>query len=132
MTFKEFFPPKEGMQAEQERVISRRYPPFRARAISEDGAARVRAGAYVTKNVRGVSVSEVDSEKNMLGLVCACVTFPDLKDAALQEAWGVTGAENLVQKMLLPGEYAELCAFISSICGYDEDINALVNCAKNS
>lgn len=116
---------------EEERLISSRLPAFRVKAVDEEAGARIRAAATVTAMIKGMAVKEIDAEKNMLGLVVACVTQPDLHDAELQNAWGVVGAESLVQKMLLPGEYAELSALVAEVCGFDRDMDALVDQAKN-
>ena len=129
---KDFFPDKLVVPEEVERAISGRLPSFKVKAVDEETAARIRAGATSTTVVKGAPVKEIDPEKNMLGLVVACVSYPDLHDSDLQAAWGVMGAESLVQKMLLPGEYAELSALVAEICGFDQDMDALVDQAKNS
>ena len=129
---KDFFPDKLAVAREEERSISPRLPAFRLKAVTEETGARIRAAATQTAVVKGLPVKEIDPEKNMLGLVVACVIQPDLQDAELQTAWGVMGAESLVQKMLLPGAYAELSAAVEDICGLDRDIDAMVEQAKNS
>lgn len=131
-TLREFFPDRISNTTSMERVISPRFPAFRAHAVDEESAARIRAAATSTRIVKGSPVREIDGEANMLGLICACVDFPDLQDAELQAAWGVMGAEALVRKMLLPGEYAELSNFVAELCGFDRDMESLVGEAKNS
>ena len=42
------------------------------------------------------------------------------------------GAEALLAKMLLPGEYAAYLDQIQKICGYDESLGELEEEAKNS
>ncbi len=130
-SLRDFFPDRVSNAVTMERVISPRFPAFRAHAIDEESAARIRASATTTKIVKGCPVREIDGEANMLGLICACLAFPDLQDAELQGAWGVMGAESLLQKMLLPGEYAELSAFVAELCGFDYDMESLVGEAKN-
>ena len=45
------------------------------------------------------------------------VIFPDLKDAALQDSYGVIGAEKLLGKLLLSGEYDALRSAVEEING---------------
>ena len=47
------------------------------------------------------------------------VVFPDLKDAALQNSYGVVGAERLLGKLLLAGEYDRLKEAVEEINGGD-------------
>ncbi len=39
-------------------------------------------------------------------LVAKCTVFPDLNNAELQDSYGVKSAEDLVQAMLISGEYS--------------------------
>lgn len=130
-TFRDFFPDRILQAQEEERLISERLPAFRAKAIDETQAAILRRSATKTQWVKGNPIKEIDVEANMLSLIAACVTFPDLQDTNLQEAWEVMGAEALIKKMLLPGEYAMLSDWIAEINGFHEDMQALVDKAKN-
>lgn len=130
-TFRDFFPDKSALPGEEERVISKRLPPFKARPIDETQASAIRKSATKTQMIKGTPVKEIDAEANMLSLIAACVSYPDLQDAALQEAWGVMGAEGLIKKMLLPGEYAALSDWIAELCGFNESLQELVEQAKN-
>lgn len=61
-----------------------------------------------------------EDEKRYEGAVLAeSVVFPDLKDAALQNRYGVIGAERLLAKMLLAGEYDGLRLAVEEINGGD-------------
>lgn len=130
-TLRDFFPDKLEKRAEETCILSSRLPAFRIQAVDEERAARIRASAMRSHNQKGMNYREIDAEANMLGLVMACVVEPDLQNAELQAAWGVMGAESLLQKMLLPGEYAELSQAVSRICGFEEDMDKLVEQAKN-
>ncbi|MBQ3180900.1 MAG: phage portal protein [Firmicutes bacterium] len=46
----------------------------------------------------------------VLRLLARAVVYPDLQDAALQDSYGVLGAEELLLRMLSPGEYGVLLA----------------------
>ncbi|MEK3722313.1 phage tail assembly chaperone [Paenibacillus sp. FSL H8-0034] len=80
---------------------------------------------------KGVTVPETDPNAYMAKLVVASVSYPSLKDAALQESYGVKGAEDLLRKMLLPGEYSSLVEKVQQINGFDKDMNELVEDVKN-
>lgn len=57
-------------------------------------------------------------EKEYLAEVIArCVVFPDLRDAALQDSYGVLGAGRLLEKMLTAGEFALLRDAVEEING---------------
>ena len=59
-----------------------------------------------------------EDEKKYEGAVLAeSVVFPDLKDAALQNSYGVVGAERLLAKLLLVGEYERLRMAVEEING---------------
>ena len=61
-----------------------------------------------------------EDERRYEGAVLAeSVVFPDLKDAALQNSYDVVGAERLLAKLLLTGEYDRLRMAVEEINGGD-------------
>lgn len=64
-------------------------------------------------------------------MVAAAVVEPDLDSADLQKAYGVLGRSRLLSKMLLIGEYATLTQAVQEISGLDNDIDELIEEAKN-
>lgn len=52
-------------------------------------------------------------------ILAASVVYPDLKDAALQNSYGAIGAEKLLERLLLPGEYEALRLAVEEINGGD-------------
>ena len=61
-----------------------------------------------------------EDEKRYEGAVLAeSVVFPDLKDAKLQNSYGVVGTERLLKKLLLAGEYDRLQMAVEEINGGD-------------
>ena len=61
-----------------------------------------------------------EDDKRYEGAVLAeSVVFPDLKDAALQNSYGVVSAERLLAKLLLAGEYDRLRLAVEEINGGD-------------
>ena len=64
-------------------------------------------------------------------LTASAVVYPDLKNAELQKAYGVLGETQLLKKMLLVGEFATLTQKVQALSGLDDDINEMVEAAKN-
>ena len=63
-----------------------------------------------------------EDEKRYEGAVLAeSVVFPDLKEAALQNSYGVIGAERLLAKLLLAGEYDRLRRAVEEINGGESE-----------
>jgi len=60
-----------------------------------------------------------DEKRYERAVLAESVVFPDLKDAALQNSYGVAGAERLLTKLLLAGEYDRLRMAVEAINGGD-------------
>ena len=80
---------------------------------------------------RGQYNQETDTDKYIGKLCVACTVYPNLNDAELQDAYGVKSGDELLKKMLLPGEYTEYKAKIMEVNGYDLSMEELVDEAKN-
>ncbi|CAK4840689.1 unnamed protein product [Aphanomyces euteiches] len=99
---------------------------WKLRTLTEAENADIRASA--TKRVqvkRGVTVPETNPNEYMAKLIVASVVYPNLKDSELQKSYGVLGAENLVRKMLIAGEYSNLAEKVQVINGFDKELNEL-------
>lgn len=72
-----------------------------------------------------------DYDAYVTSLAVKCTLFPNLHDVELQNSYGVMGAEALLKKMLLPGEYAEYLKLIQAINGFDVGMDEAVEEAKN-
>lgn len=79
---------------------------------------------------RGQYNQEVDTDKYIGKMCAACTVFPNLKDAALQDHFGVKTDDELLKKMLRPGEYTEYKAKVMEVNGYDMSMEELVDEAK--
>ncbi|MDF2651710.1 MAG: phage portal protein [Paenibacillus sp.] len=102
------------------------------RSITEEENDAIRKSATKrNKGKGGQQVSEIDQTDYLSKMAVASVAFPNLKDAELQKSYNVIGAESLIRKMLLAGEYANLLLKVQEINGFDKDINDLVEEAKN-
>lgn len=62
-----------------------------------------------------------DEKRYQEAVLAESVIFPDLKDAALQNSYGVIGAEMLLAKLLLAGEYDCLRREVERINGGEDD-----------
>ncbi|MBY9078308.1 phage portal protein [Paenibacillus sp. HN-1] len=106
--------------------------PWKLQSISEEDNKAIRKSATKrNKGKYGQYTTETDSDDYVAKLVVASVVYPDLKSAELQKSYGVLGAEVLLRKMLLPGEFAALVDRVQSLNGFDQDINELVEEVKN-
>ncbi|WP_152393760.1 phage tail assembly chaperone [Paenibacillus guangzhouensis] len=138
-TLSAFFANNVVSEVTQEVIVSDRFkgdngkPIFwKIRGLSEGENSELRKAA--TKKVKGkggVTTPEIDYESYMTKMIVASVVFPDLKEADLQKSYGVIGADDLLRKMLLAGEYGQLLQAVQSVNGFDQDINDLVEEVKN-
>lgn len=81
---------------------------------------------------RGQMIPQRDNGAYMNAIVAACVVYPDLDNAALQDSYGVKDATALLSAMLTPGELNDLAAEVQTHCGFDVEFEDRVDEAKNS
>ena len=62
-----------------------------------------------------------DETRYEQAVLAASIVFPDLRDIALQNSYGTAGAERLLARMLLPGEYERLRQAVEEINGGDAE-----------
>lgn len=75
--------------------------------------------------------TQFDSAKfNMMCIVNHCID-PNFKDVEFLKKLGVQTPEQAASKVLLAGEIVELSSQITSISGFDTDINEEIEKAKN-
>lgn len=75
---------------------------------------------------------EFDNASFNRKIAVACTVYPDLKNAELQNSYGVMGEEELIIEMLdNDGEYQKYVKKCLEISGYDESDADLVEEAKN-
>ncbi len=84
-----------------------------------------------TKKDRKTQNETFDRQGYINELTASAVVYPDLKNSELQKAYGVLGEVELLKKMLLVGEYATLIGVVQRLSGLDNDVNELVEEAKN-
>ena len=83
------------------------------------------------KNISGQYQTDLDVNKYIGLLAVACTVYPNLNDENLQNSYAVMGADSLLKKMLLPGEYANYLLKVQEICGFDQKIDNMIKQAKN-
>ena len=80
----------------------------------------------------GMMRPKVDSTKYVESMVVAAVVFPDLRNAELQDSYGVKTPEALIKEMLdNPEEYNTFAEFIQEYNGLDETITEKIEQVKN-
>ncbi|GIP35507.1 phage portal protein [Paenibacillus sp. J2TS4] len=123
----------------EEVIVSPRFRDANGKAIAwklqsmteEENESCRKAATKRVKGKNGVYTPEINSDEYVAKLAVASVVYPNLKDDKLQKSYGVLGAESLLRKMLLPGEYATLVQKVQEINGFDKDLNELVDEVKN-
>ena len=60
-----------------------------------------------------------DEKRYERAVLAESVVFPDLRDAVLQNSYGVAGAERLLGRLLMAGEYDRLRQAVEEINGGD-------------
>lgn len=104
---------------------------LRAVSSSLDESIRKDCTKKILTGKRGQYTMETDNDKYIGKLCVATTVYPNLNDAALQDSYGVKSADDLLKKMLLPGEYTEYKAKVMEVNGYDLSMEELVDEAKN-
>lgn len=74
---------------------------------------------------------ETDYNKYLGLLAVKCTMFPDLFNKELQDSYGVMGADALLKKMLLPGEYSDYVEKVQEVNGFEVTLEDKVEEAKN-
>jgi len=83
------------------------------------------------KKAKGVIVPELDQQKYFVDLVLKSLVYPDLDDKELQDSWGVMDSRELINAMLLPGEYTALLQEVQKINGWDLNVEEIKDEVKN-
>ncbi|WP_066505561.1 phage tail assembly chaperone [Abyssisolibacter fermentans] len=138
MSLKAFFAENVERPEPIKRIISNRFKDEQGNPIAweftpvgEKRSKQLRKEA--TKEVKikkNVYKDQTDYEQYLLKLAVETITYPDLHDKALQDSYGVMGAESLLQEMLISGEYTQLIQIINEVNKFDSEPE-LVNEAKN-
>ncbi|WP_027399100.1 phage tail assembly chaperone [Anaerovorax odorimutans] len=102
--------------------------PFVIRPITQDENSKL-IKEYTKKDKKGIETFK--QAEYTQALTASAVVSPDLTNSELQKAYGVFGETNLLKKMLLVGEYANLSIEVQKLSGLDNDINDEIEEVKN-
>ncbi|MFC4601854.1 phage tail assembly chaperone [Cohnella hongkongensis] len=139
MSLQAFFAHNVQLETIEEFAVSDRFRdengapiPWRLRTLSEEENEEIRkASTQYVKGKGGQRLPETKPEVYMAKIAAASVVYPDLKNVELQNSYNVHGAEALLKKMLLAGEYAALLGKVQELNGFDRDMEELVEEVKN-
>lgn len=100
------------------------------KAITSDEDAKLRAECYkvvpvIGKNgkpLKSQTVKEFQAEMYTAKLAVACIVFPDLMNAELQDSYQVKNPTSLLRVMLNPGELSDLMIKAQELCGFDNEM----------
>lgn len=121
----------------KEVIISKRFVengepvPFVIKAITQEENKQLLKKYTKKEKKNGQVIEKFDRAAYVTAMVTYAVVIPDLKNAELQKAYGVLGEDNLIQKMLLMGEFATLSEEVQILSGIDVDINEDIEEVKN-
>lgn len=134
MDLQVFFAENVVSEKTEEVVISERFQQegepvkWKIRALTEETNAELKKTC--TKRDKKGRV-DVDQNAYVTKLAVEGTVFPNLRDAELQKSYGVMGADKLIKKMLLAGEFAFLAEKIGELSGFDREFSESVEEAKN-
>ena len=107
--------------------------PFMVKSITEAENKAIRKTCQKISFDKKTRQKQIETDTDLYNsrLVAACCVEPNFKDAALQEKYGVRGAEDLIDRLLKPGQYTDLLIAVQEINGFADDVNDLRDEAKN-
>lgn len=120
-------------QAQVEVTIAPFPFPFVVKSITEAENKAIRKTCQKISFDKKTRQKQIETDTDLYNsrLVVACCVEPNFKDAALQEKYGVRGAEDLIDRLLKPGQYTDLLIAVQEINGFADDVNDLRDEAKN-
>ena len=88
---------------------------------------------YTTSKIsNGQYTTEINTNRFINALVAESAVYPDLRNAELQDSYGVHTPEELVYELVDdPGEYTALTDFMQKFLGFSSDLDAKIDLAKN-
>lgn len=119
MSFEEFFKGRDITNLTKEIKLKTIPTPIIIRAVTKDEFTEY------TKIAKG------DPQKLMELLVINNTVEPNFKSATLLEAFKVTNPKDLINKVLISGEFFAIAEEIGKLSEFDLDINKKVEQAKN-
>lgn len=137
MNFNSFFKQNAKVVENKKVAISERFTNengelelFEIRAISAQDDQLLRENCTIIKDINGQKLPMIDSNKYQAMLCAACVVYPDLGNAELQDSYGVKTKQDLLTSMLLPAEFQDLATEVNKVNGF-KTLGELTKEAKN-
>lgn len=137
MNFNSFFKQNAKVVENKKIAISERFTNengelelFEIRAISAQDDQLLRENCTIIKDINGQKLPMIDSNKYQAMLCAACVVYPDLGNAELQDSYGVKTKQDLLTSMLLPAEFQDLATEVNKVNGF-KTLGELTKEAKN-
>lgn len=137
MNFNSFFKQNAKVVENKKVTISERFIKdngehelFEIRAISAQDDQLLRENCTIIKDINGQKLPMIDSNKYQAMLCAACVVYPDLGNAELQDSYGVKTKQDLLTSMLLPAEFQDLATEVNKVNGF-KTLGELTKEAKN-
>lgn len=137
MNFNSFFKQNAKVVENKKVAISERFTnengeieTFEIRAISAQDDQLLRENCTIIKDINGQKLPMIDSNKYQAMLCAACVVYPDLGNAELQDSYGVKTKQDLLTSMLLPAEFQDLATEVNKVNGF-KTLGELTKEAKN-
>lgn len=137
MNFNSFFKQNAKVVENKKVTISERFTKengelelFEIRAISAQDDQLLRENCTIIKDINGQKIPMIDSVKYQAMLCAACVVYPELGNAELQDSYGVKTKQDLLTAMLLPAEFQDLATEVNKVNGF-KTLGELTKEAKN-
>ncbi|MBM6986260.1 MAG: hypothetical protein I3I94_09110 [Acidaminococcaceae bacterium] len=86
----------------------------------------------VPNTVTGRAEKTTDMSAASMEMALTALVYPNLNDKDLQDSWCAIGAEDLLKKMLKPGEISDLEAAVTEAAGFKTNIGDQIKTVKNS
>lgn len=99
--------------------------------VEEDAIRKVCTKKVPHPSNKKMLIPETDHALFITKVTAATIKYPDLNNAELQDSYGVKSAEELLRRMLLPGEISDAKTIAQEVNGYDIEFEDLVEEAKN-
>lgn len=103
---------------------------FKIRALTEKEYESARNEATTLPKKKKDRVKFDNALFNEKVIISACI-YPNFKDAESIREAGCIAPEEYLHKVLLPGEISDLSNAITKLSGFDEDMEDLIDEAKN-
>ena len=123
----EFIPVSDSFKDEDGKTIL-----WEVRQLTNDEMKQIKkACVKQTRDKRGGVSMETDTDKMLCLMAATSTVYPDLKNAELQNSYGVMGECALLEAMLSAGELLAYEQKINEINGFDVSFEDKVDEAKN-